>query len=227
MAVSELAPMPMAASAPRLRRPGWRDPRLIVGLVLLFGSVAAGARLVAEAGQLRAVYAARTALPPGTALTADVLRVVRVRVEGSGAGYLDANSPLPAGAVLVRTVGEGELIPMAAIGSSASLNVRPVVIPFDGQPPRGLAAGGRADIWAASPNREQSGNGYRAPRQIAFAVVVFAVSGPGTGLNSGRSGSLEVLVPGQTLPEVLEALANEAKLSVLPVLGTPRPASPS
>jgi hypothetical protein len=225
MAVSELAPM--TAPAPRLRRPGWRDPRLIVGLVLLFGSVAVGARLVAEAGQLRAVYAAKTALPPGTALTAEVLRVVRVRVEGTGAGYLDADSPLPEGALLVRAIGEGELIPMAAIGSSASLSVRPVVIPFDGPPPGGLEAGGRADIWAAAPHREQSGGGYQAPRQIARAVEIFAVSGPGTGLNSGRSGSMEVLIPEQALPEVLDALANEAKLSVLPVLGTPRPASRS
>ncbi|GAB3246469.1 SAF domain-containing protein [Kineosporia babensis] len=225
MAVSELAPV--TAAAPRLRRPGWRDPRLIVGLVLLFGSVAAGARLMSEAGQLRAVYAARTALPPGTALTADVLKVVRVRVEGAGAGYLDAASPLPAGAVLTRTVGEGELIPMAAIGSTASLSVRPVAIPFDGTPPAGLVAGGRADIWAADKHREQARGGYQAPRQIASGIEVFAVSGPGTGLSSGRSGALEVLVPQESLSEVLDALANESKLSVLPVLGTPRPATRS
>lgn len=223
MAISEL--VPVTATAPRLRRPGWRDPRLVVGLVLLFGAVAAGARLMAEAGQLTAVYAARTALPPGTALTAEVLRVVRVRVEGTGAGYLDAGSALPAGAVLTRTVGAGELIPMAAIGSAASLAVRPVTIPFDGAPPGGLVAGGRADLWAAAPYREQSRSGYQAPRQIADSIEVFAVSAPGTGLNSGRSGALQVLVPEQTLPDVLDALANEARISVLPVLGTPRPVS--
>lgn len=225
MALSELAPA--TATAPRLRRPGWRDPRLIVGLVLLFGSVAAGARLVAEAGQLKAVYAARTALPPGSALTVEVLRVVRVRVEGAGAGYLSADSPLPQGAVLTRTVGGGELIPMAAIGSAASLAVRPVVIPFEGAPPNGLVAGGRADIWAASAQTGSSRNGFQAPRRIASEVEVFAVSAPGTGLNSVRSGSLEVLVSEQTLPELLDALANEARLSVLPVLGTPRPAAQS
>lgn len=225
MAISELAPV--TANAPRLRRPGWRDPRLIVGLVLLFGSVAAGARLMAEAGQLRAVYAARTALPPGTALTADVLEIVRVRVEGTGAGYLDARSALPTGAVLTRTVGAGELVPVAAIGSAASLTVRPVTIPFDGAPPGGLVAGGRADIWAAAPYREQSRAGYQAPRQIADDIEVFAVSAPGTGLNSARSGALQVLVPEPALPEVLNALANEARISVLPVLGTPRPAARS
>jgi len=225
MAVSELAPM--ATRAPRLRRPGWRDPRLIIGLVLLLGSVAAGARLMAEAGHLTSVYAARTALPPGTALTAEVLQVVRVRVEGAGARYLDAASGLPAGAVLIRTVGKGELVPIAAIGSAASLTVRPVTIPFDGAPPGGLVAGGRADIWAAAPDQEQSRTGYQAPRQIAVGIEVFAVSAPGTGLNSGRSGSFQVLVPEQTLPVVLDALANEARISVLPVLGTPRTAAPS
>ncbi|GAB6901035.1 SAF domain-containing protein [Kineosporia succinea] len=224
MVVSELASA--TAPAPRLRRPGWRDPRLIVGLVLLFGSIVAGARLMAEAGQTRAVFAARGALPPGTALTPDVLQVVRVRVEAASADYLDADSPLPAGAVLTRTIGDGELIPVAAIGSEASLSVRPVTIPLDGPPPGGLTAGGKADVWAALP-REGSRGGYQVPREIASKVEVFAVTGPGTGLNSSRSGALTILVPEANLPDVLEALAGDARLSILPVLGTPRPAPQS
>lgn len=210
-----------AEPALRLRRPGWRNPRLLVGLVLLFGSIALVSRVVAEAGHLRTVYTARTALPPGTALTVDVLQVARVRVEGTDAGYLDADSPLPTGAVLIRTVGAGELIPTAAIGSAADLTVRPVVIPLDGAPPTGLSAGGRADIWAAAPYLNAGRTGFRAPDRIAAEVEVFAVSAPGTGLESGRSGSLQVLVPEATLPELLDALANGARLSVLPVLGSP------
>jgi len=217
MVVTEFAAV--TAPAPRLRRPGWRDPRLLVGLVLLFGSVAVGARVVAEAGHLRAVYAARTALPPGTVVSTDSLRVVRVRVEGIDGKYLAADNPLPADAVLVRTVGEGELIPMAAIGSAADLSVRPVLIPLEGTPPGGLRAGGRADIWAAQPYRDAGRTGFQAPRRIAEAVEVFEVSGPGSGLEAGRTGSLQVLVPEATLPDLLDALANDARLSVLPVLG--------
>ena len=47
------APRPAADTevprATRSRRPGWRNPRLLIGLALVAGSVLVGARLVAAA----------------------------------------------------------------------------------------------------------------------------------------------------------------------------------
>ena len=88
---------PPAASAARLRRPSWRDGRLLIGLVIVLASVALGARVVALADDTVPVYAARAELPPGTALTPDELVVVRARITGTEGRYLDAAAPVPGG----------------------------------------------------------------------------------------------------------------------------------
>lgn len=44
-------PSRLERTAPRLRPPGWRDPRLLTGIVLVAMSVALGSWLVASAGR--------------------------------------------------------------------------------------------------------------------------------------------------------------------------------
>jgi Flp pilus assembly protein CpaB len=206
-------------TAPRLRRPSWRDPRLLIGLVMLLTSVALGARVVALADHTEPVYAARVTLPSGTPLTSDALKVVRLRLTGTAAGYLDARHPLPAGQILVRPVGAGELVPLTSIASAGQLLVRPVSIPIDADPPRGLSPGGVVDLWASAKRRDDVGGGYDPPKQIAHAVEVFDLRIPGAGLSASRSGSVEVLLDSEELAPVLDALANQARVAVLPVPG--------
>jgi len=207
-------------TAPRLRRPSWRDPRLLIGLVLLLTSVALGARVVALADHTEPVYAARDTLPTGTPLTVDVLKVVRVRLAGTGAAYLDAARPLPSGQVLTRAVGSGEIVPLSSIASADRLLSRPVSLPIDGEPPAGLAVGGLVDVWASAKRRDAVGGGYAEPERIARTVEVFNVRTPGTGLSASRTGSVEVLLPAEGLAPVLDALANQARVVVLPVPGS-------
>src|SRR3954452_20167145 len=61
-------PAPVAA---RLRRPGWRDPRLLVGVVMVAASVALGSWAVQSAQTTVPVYVARDALVPGQRLEPD------------------------------------------------------------------------------------------------------------------------------------------------------------
>jgi hypothetical protein len=206
--------------APRLRSPSWRDPRLLIGLVLLLTSVAVGARVVALADHTEPVYAARTTLPTGTPITTEVLDVVRLRLSGTDAGYLDAEQPLQPGQILTRTVGAGELIPSAAIAQAGQIQFRPVSIPIEGQPPAGLTSGGRVDVWASAKRRDAVGGGYDEPERIAASVEVFDVRTPDTGLSASRAASVEVLLPSDSLASVLDALANQARVVVLPVPGS-------
>jgi hypothetical protein len=209
-----------AATAPRLRRPTWRDPRLLIGLILVFTSVALGARVVAQADRTEPVYAARDTLPTGTALSPDVLEVVRLRLTGSSAGYLDARRPVPTGQVLTRTVGAGELVPLAALAPADRLVDRPVSIPIDGAVPTGLAPGGLVDVWASAKRRDAVGGGYDEPERIAGMVEVYDVNRPDAGLSGERTASVEVLLPSESLPPVLDALANGARVVLLPVPGS-------
>ncbi len=59
-------PVPVA----RLKRPSWKDPRLLVGLLLVLASVAGVVFLVGSADRTTEVYAARDGIAVGETLTA-------------------------------------------------------------------------------------------------------------------------------------------------------------
>jgi hypothetical protein len=217
--LSGIAPPVGTPVAARLQRPSWRDPRLLIGLVLLLSSAAVGARVIASADHTQPVYAARSTLPSGTTLTADNLKVVHLRLTGTGAGYLDARRPIPRDQVVIRTVGAGEIVPLGAIAAASRLVSRPVAIPFDGPIPAGLAAGGLVDIWASAKQPDGAGAGYAHPERIAQSVEVDDVSRPEAGLAGNRTASVQVLLPAESLAPVLDAMANDARVVVLPLPG--------
>lgn len=124
---------PASPPAVRLRRPSWLDLRLVIGVLLVLVSVAVGAHLVASADRTVATWAVRSDLAAGTALTAGDLVAVRMRVSTGAERYLSA-SHSPAGLVLSRDVGAGELLPAAAVrprppGSLVSIPVSPRHVP--------------------------------------------------------------------------------------------------
>ena len=173
VAAQAALPEPRAA---RLQRPSWRDTRLLVGVLLVAAAVAIGARVVAAADDTVGVYAATATLPAGSDVRADDLRVVRVRLGSGTAGYLSAAAALPSRAVLLRTVGAGELVPSSAVGDAAALERRPVSIPVEGASPAGLAPGSLVDVWVSARERQRSSSGYRPPERLAERAEVLEVS---------------------------------------------------
>lgn len=222
---TSLTDLPAPAAA-RLRRPGWRDPRLLVGLALVAASVVLGSWAVTTAQRTVPVYTARDVLVPGTALDRAVLVVSDVRLGERDRGYLRADEPLPPDAVVVRTVGAGELVPVAAVGRADDLVVRAVAVPLDGPPVTGLVAGARVDLWwtpsadraatAAVPGAADAG---RVPVPLAEALTVAEVSAPEGAFASAGARTVHVLVPVDDLPDVLGALGGDGDVDLVPVPG--------
>ena len=82
-------------TARRIQPPGWRDARLLVGVLLVLASVALGSVVVARADDRVPVYAARVALVPGQPVTADDLRRVDVQLGSEPDRYLDGRLGAP------------------------------------------------------------------------------------------------------------------------------------
>ena len=211
--------VPAQPQANRIKAPGWRNPRLLIGLLLVFASIAVGARVVAAADSTVPVFAARRLLPTGTALTASELTVVRFRLTGSHAAYLDARDPIPGGRVLTRPVGAGEVIPVSALAMAGQLRLRPVPVPIDGPVPSGLQAGGLVDVWASAKAAGSGESGYLDAQRIATSVEVSGVESDSRSLAASTSVTIQVLLEPEALPSVLNALANEARVAVLPIPG--------
>jgi len=219
--LTTVGPGPVRAA--RLRRPSWRDPRLAVGAVLVLASVALGVGVVTAADDTVPVYAAGRTLAPGTPLSEADLRVVRVRLDGTLDRYLPADGDGPApGAVTVRTVGAGEIVPRSAVGRADLLDVRPVTVPVDGPLPPGLGPGALVDVWivALAPGDRPPSDPPPAPEKALAGVEVSGVDTADGGLAPAAGASVAVLLDDDGTTRVLGALARGHRVDLVPLPGS-------
>ena len=210
-------PAPVAA---RLRRPGWRDPRLLAGLAMVAASVLLGSWVVRTAQATVPVYVSRAALVPGDRLEVDQLAVVDVRLGTVNLDhYLRADEPVDDG-VVVRVVGRGELIPSSAIGDAADLDVRPVSVTLERAPSQDVTEGARVDLWFTPAPSTGDGARPEEPHQLASGLVVAEVSTQDGAFSVGSGTQVQVLVPSDQLPEILTALSADGTVDVVPVPGS-------
>jgi hypothetical protein len=205
--------------ATRLRRPRWRDPRLLTGVVIVAVSVALGSWVVSSASRTVPAFVADGALTPGEPLTADGLRAVDVRL-GAGTGrYLPADEPLPADLVVLRVVDDGELVPLTALGADA--DVRSVAVPVASGLSDRIRAGAVVDLWFVpdAPITPDGADDKPEPSTLARNVVVEQVDADEGGMIVDGTVTLHVLVPADSLPTVLSALSDAGTVAVVPVAG--------
>lgn len=206
-----------ARGARRLQRPGWRDLRLVVGVLLVLLSVAGGTRLVMSLDDTAPVYAATRDLLPGQAVGAEDLTVVQVRMGESLARYVDAAEPVAAGTYLVRGVASGELVPAAALGTARQALDKTVTVPVDPSALPGLSTGTLVDVWVSPRDPDALGVAYLDPRLLLAGAVVDRVPQQGGGLGAGLGRtSVSVVVPADRVGDVIGAVDQDARLTLVP-----------
>jgi Flp pilus assembly protein CpaB len=209
---------PVSPPATRASRPSWRDPRLAAGILLVFGSVLVGARVLAGADDTVAVLTAARPLAAGQALTADDLATVRLRFqdEAEADRYLAGSTGAVEGSVLLRPVGEGELVPRAALGGTAEGLVELPLSIDPGRVPSSVRAGSVVDVWVADGSEGSEAGDRSSAEKVLTAVPVLAAS-RGAGAVSGTR-QVVVGVPGddeELLAEVVGRLGAEASVLVV------------
>ena len=186
LGASDLTAANGASSALRSRKASWRDPRLWIGLALVAISVVVGARLLSNADDTIGVWAVSADLGPGSELDPAGLVVRRVRfVDGVDVErYLATTDELPVDLTINRAVGAGELLPRAALGSSAQLVQLPLVLDAQRIPP-GVGPGSRVDIWVSEDEK---------PRSRPVLQDVGVISAPTEAADFGLAGEQQVVV---------------------------------
>lgn len=206
---------PVSPPATRAARPGWRDPRLLVGVALVAVAALLGATLVG--GQdTTTVWATRSPLAEGQALEAGDLVAREVRFAGpqDAARYVAADGPVPDGLTLTRDIGAGELLPVGALGEGGEALVEvPLTVAAEAVPAT-VRPGSLVDVWVTPdpdlvPDRSEPG--AEGDSVLVFASVrVVAVSRAGGAL--GPTATRQVIVAlepeaEETLPQALGRLA--------------------
>lgn len=216
-------PRPTAA---RLQRPSWRDVRLVVGVVLVLLAVTLGAVVVAAADDTTPVYAVTAGLVPGQVVTQQDVRRVDVRLGADLGAYVAADHDLGADVFALREVRSGELLPASALGTRAEVRVKPVTLPVDGSSVRTLVTGSIVDVWVNARDARSTTERYGRPVRRLEAATVARVPEVSTGLGSvtGTTG-VQVMVPDADVQDLLAAIDQGARLTLVPVPGSPRQGS--
>ncbi|MCW2813577.1 MAG: hypothetical protein JWN84_1032, partial [Nocardioides sp.] len=203
--------------AVRATSPGWRDPRLWVGVAIVAGSVLVGARVVGSADETVQVWAVAADAPAGERLGADDLEARRLRFADAGEldRYFEVGDELPADLTLARPVGSGELLPRAALGTvddadtvTISLALDPLLVPS------GVGPGSVVDVYVSggggvSDAPDVAGVGAGVPARSAGVPVlddVRVVATPEGDDFGGGDRQVELAVPDADVAAFYELL---------------------
>jgi len=234
---------PDAASRRRFSKAGRNAPdlRLVLGVLLVVGSVAGVYGIVATADRRVTVYAAASALTPGERIDAGDLVQRSVALDGSDRLYLAAGDIPSGGLVVTQPIAKGELLPTSSVGSSSGVRSTSLVLQLATRVSGAVVPGAVVDIWAAAgpdaagemtssdtsaagspgdgttdPSGTPSADA-NAPAVVVSGATVVKVLDDSGGFSVASAGSsVEVLVPRTRVARLLEAIAKKAALAVVP-----------
>ncbi len=204
--------MSVGAGGARLKKPSWKDPRLLIGVLLVLVSVAGVTALVGAADRTNEAFAAREPIAVGERVSADKLHRVRVRLGDAQVHYLMSEGGLADGLVAVQRIGKDQLVPRESVGRVDRLGRKPVAVSIEEALPAQAVAGSRVDVWVAAPDAR---NGFSEPTLLLPGAEIAEITAGSAALGSSRSTVVMVLVPDGQLPKLLNAQANRAKISVV------------
>ena len=199
-----------ATIAGRLRRPGWRDPRLLLGLLLIAVSVTAVTATVRSADETAPYYAARTTLTPGTIVTRDDVKIVRVRIEG---GTYVAPGDEPWGKVVARVIGRDELLPAGALTAAENFAARTIAVRTTLPLADGIDAGSVVDVYLTTDDDNPSTS------VVARGLTVESVEHDDGSFSASTVETVYVVAARDEVEGLLDALASRGDISVVGVAG--------
>jgi hypothetical protein len=208
--------VPPGPTPRRIRPPRWLDLRLVLGVLLVLGSVLLGARIVAAADATVPVWAVTGDLAPGTELSAADLVAVDVRLDATADAYL-STATRPEGRTLARAVREGELLPRTALEEADEL-VQLALPVQSGYVPPSLERGQLVDVYAvADPAAGATAIADGGVTLVVRQAPVQAISGRSEGVLSTPTTVVQVVVAvaSEDAADVLAAIAGRPLVVVV------------
>lgn len=205
----------MSTPVPRPRRRFAVDVRLVIGLLLVAASVVAVVVLVGAADARIRVYAAVDPLAPGDRVDADDLVERSVALDGSEELYLRVGDLPDDGFVVAQPVAAGHLVPVSAAGSTDGVRATSIVLQLAGPVSSVVEPGSLVDVWGvALLDQGQTGT----PVVLASEATVVRVLAEESLISgtAGAASTVEVLVPRSRVARLLQAIASDDALAVVP-----------
>ncbi len=199
--------------AQRLGKPSWKDPRLLLGILIVLASCVGVITLISSMDRTTPMYAAKADISLGEEITAEKLLVVNVKFDSLEERYVPADPALLKGTRANSLVRSGQLVPRSALGLSDGSNRRPVSINLPDTLPAAITSGAHVDVWVSLKDR--TANAFAPPSLLLPSAEVTARTERATGFGGTDGTLVEILVVDESLADLLEAMANEARITVV------------
>jgi len=197
-----------------------------VGVLLVLLATALGARVIASADDTVPMYAASSTLVPGEPVEPDQLRRVDVQLGSDLGAYVRADRSLAPDTYALREVRAGELLPLSALGPRSMVGVKPVTVPVDSGAAAALVPGSVVDVWVNQRDPASAAPRYLKPQLTLQAAAVARVPDPKSALAGATgSASVQVMVPSERVQQLIGAVDQGAKVTLVPVPGSQLKAS--
>jgi hypothetical protein len=195
----------------RLRLRPWRDPRLILGVLLVLGATVLGGRLAAAGDDRVEYWSVRAGAAPGDAVSRDDLRPAKVRLPGGAAGnYIRTDEEFDAPLdelVWAHPLAAGSLVGKESLvaRSDATRGELPLTV-TQGAAPSDLAKGDVVDVWVGPGPGDEPGDAVR----VLEGVRVLGSGGEAAAVGGGLSQTVLVDVDESQLgTEVVSSVATK------------------
>lgn len=200
--------------ASRIRTPGWRDPRLIVGIILVVLSVTGVVALIQAMDARQGYWAASVDIVPGAETSAEDFHIVQASMSESADRYWIAEDQLPRNFLVSSTIRQGEMLPVQDVAESDPDGRQQVGVRVSQDMPAAVSVGSRADAWVALASAD--GRGFEEPTKLISNAEVVGTDENSSAFASADTTTVYLMLSEDALPTVLDAQANGAQISLVP-----------
>ena len=200
--------------APRFRKPGFRDPKLLAGVLIILLSVLGVVGLVRATNQTQPYYVASKDIGIGEKITTENVTVAQIKLGDSAGMYLSAEQVIADGSVATRPIAAGELLSSRSLSNEVSDGRRLVTLLLDQYAVAEYVPGDRVDIWVAY--KTEGTNTYGDPTAIAESAEIHSVTAQESVIGGTGRSAVELWVHQEVLPTVLGATSKGAVINLVP-----------
>ncbi|MEX3609556.1 hypothetical protein VVR12_00690 [Rothia sp. LK2588] len=198
----------------RITKPGFKDPKLLIGLALIAASILSVFAVVRGMNKTETYYAASSDIRVGQRLSAEHFRPVQVRLSESSGHYLRSLDDLHEQNVAIDNITAGELVSTHDLSEADPHHRREVTVIVNSAVAQGFTAGQHVDIWASA--QATKGVGYDAPQRVASQAQISTVTSEDSLIGGTGESAVRMLISSKELAPVLEAVNNENKINLVP-----------
>ncbi|MBM7050840.1 SAF domain-containing protein [Rothia sp. ZJ1223] len=201
--------------SPRFQRPGLKDPRLLMGLLLIALSIVAVVSVVSLGNKTEPFYVATRDMAVGEEVKASDFALADVRLAEAGQHYIPQEKTIAEGSVVTSRITSGQLVPATALAQELTDGRRTASITIDSAYASTLTPGKHVDIWIAT-KAQGTTTTYNDPEVVMEAAEVSTISNEESLIGGTGKSAVQLLVAEESLSAILKAINNEDKINLVP-----------